>query len=136
MVLPFESLKARVYRLDASRRASCVEDARTRYARWLAGGLSLNELCAEVGDLLERYAMDTLDSWLGAVASSRGIDLQRWLMDEYPESVGQAANAIRDVIDDRNARHAVAQNLQTGVLQAQAHLHQVLDTRLAADRQI
>ena len=136
MVLPFESLKARVQRLDDSRRTAAVEEVRACYARWTAGDITLAMLCADAGDALDRFAMDTLDSWLGAIASSRGINLQRWLMDEYPESVGQTANAIRDVIGDRAARHAVAQNLQTGVLQAQSHLHHILDTRLTAERQL
>ena len=134
MVLPFESLKARLQRLDETRRVACVEEVRLRYNRWRSGELPLTTLCAEAGDALDRYSIETLDAWLTGVASSRGPEPQRWLADEYPESVGRTATAIRDVIAEPAARHAVAQILQTGVLQAHSQLHHVLDSKLTVNR--
>jgi hypothetical protein len=133
-VIPFESAAARALRLDADRRTLCVQRIRTRYKSWEDGHVTLEHLCAEAREAMETYVLDTLDSVFGPLAIAPGEQPPAALVEQFHQSVAQAAHSVRDVIADSQARHAVAQILQTSVLHAESYLRHMAEGRLPLRR--
>jgi hypothetical protein len=120
MVVRFETRQARQLRLDAARRRKYVERFRLCYECWVAGDVSLADLCAEAGDALDGYAADTIQALCHAgVARSERTG---WIADLYCAGIGSVGTAIRDETADSGARHAVAQTLQERLLRSEMRL--------------
>jgi hypothetical protein len=126
-VIPFESAAARALRLDADRRMLCVQRVKTRYKSYADGHVPVEQLCAEAREAMETYVLDTLDAIFGPLALTPGAEPPADLVDQFHQSVAETAHSVRDVISDSQARHAVAQILQTSVLHAESYLRHLTE---------
>lgn len=133
-VIPFESAAARAARLDADRRTLCVQRIRLRYKSWQDGHVTIEQLCAEARDAMETYVLDTLDAVFGPLSLPVGAEPPTELVDQFHQSVAQTAHGVRDIISDSQARHAVAQVLQTSVLHAESYLRHMTEGTLPMRR--
>lgn len=131
MVIPFESLEARVHRLDTLRRRTYLDNVRARHEDWAAGKIPLETLSRDAGDAFEAYAAEGFDAILRGNPSE---EPPACLVESYYEGIAALGAAIRDAVLDASARHTVAQVLQERLLRAEIRLRQLMASRSAAKR--
>ena len=133
-VIPFESAHARMLRLDDDRRGLCIGRIRARYQGWVEGRVTIDQLCADARDAMETYVLDTLAAFFPPLSVAPGIEPAAELVDQFHDAVSRTAHGVRDAIADSQARHAVAQILQTSVLDAESYLRHLSEGTLPIRR--
>ena len=87
-------------------------------------GAPVAALCARAVAAIDEYSQILSDSLAEASVSGSEADAER-LRREYSRILGEFALAVRDIIPDRETRHAVAQAIQCAVLQHERRLREV-----------
>jgi hypothetical protein len=117
MIVPFENREERQRRLDGARRVECIRQFRLRWQQWQATDGSVHMLSADAARSFDGYASQMLEA-LRHVCQRNERD-SAWISALYYDGISSVGTALRDLIDDASARHAVAQILQERVLRAE-----------------
>ena len=87
-------------------------------------GIPVVALCERAAAAVDEYCQILADNLSEASVSGSEGDAER-LRREYATILGEFALAVRDIIPDREARHALAQAIQCAILRHERRLREV-----------
>ena len=114
-----EPIREHLRSLEILRRSTYLDTISLRYRRWTAGEISLSQLASDIGDVIDAHAVEAVETAERAIAAGSEPGPYRWVIEDYAEALNRIGAAIREMIADSTARHAVLQTLQTRVLEAE-----------------
>jgi hypothetical protein len=121
-----DEVQADLLRQTEALREVSLEKVRSGYGLWVAGAVPLEKLCSEAGNAFEEYTV-AFEALLGNASPGVQDHAVKWMREHYRQAILTHAHAIRDVIGDSTARHAVAQILQTRMLRTESRFRKLID---------
>lgn len=122
-----DEVTAELTRQTEALRGKSLRTVQSDQSLWTTGAISLETLCSRAGDAFDACARATFDALRGVENPPDAADAPKWMRQHYRRAVIGVAHAIRDAIGDSNARHAVAQTLQTRMLRAETRFRELID---------
>lgn len=128
-----EPIREHLRSLEILHRSTHLETIGLRYRQWVAGEISLTQLASDIGDVIDAHAVEAVETAEREIAACAEPGPYRWVIEDYAEALSRIGAAIREMIADSTARHAVLQTLQTRVLEAESRVRRRISALSAPD---